>query len=97
MWGVTVTLDMFQKGWSLGKGSVRKTSKHAPATWPDKRAVIKASSSIKEPLPGFIRNDPSGKYAKVCVFIIFCVFGVSGSNKIKICAEFNTFLRSDFL
>mgnify|MGYP006188163453 CR=1 FL=1 len=51
-----------QNGWFAGRGSARKTSRMAPARWPEAVAAIRSASTIRAPrpklssqAPGFIR------------------------------------------
>ena len=57
MWGERMTLSRLKKGDSL-RGSWRKTSRAAPATWPDLMASARACSTMSSPRAQLMMRMP---------------------------------------
>ena len=81
--GLTMTLGMFQRVESVGRGSSAKTSSPAPRRCPDSRASMSAASSRRAPRDTFTTTAPWASRASSAPPISPSVSGVWGAAKTR--------------
>ncbi len=92
--GVRTRLGADRSGESASRGSFPKTSRAAPASWPDSRASASAASSTTPPRATLTRNAPSFIRVRASASIIPRVASVRGTCSESTSARPSTVSRS---